>query len=141
MALGIMLGEGGEELVHGAANGGVGHRPVGHIDEGQVDAHPLGHRVVLMAQAEGLAYAPPHEHAVHGMAKPPFGHRDEEGHRCVGAPTAVGASHGAKWIGKARKFSTTGGEKLVDGAMGAEFLLLVEAETLHRLRFSPCCFR
>jgi len=72
-----------------------------------------------VVEAEGLAYAPTHEHAVYGVTQAFLGHGYEEGHRGVGAASAVAPCHYAERVAQTRKICPACAKELFYSAGGA----------------------
>lgn len=96
----IVLLQGFEDAAYGPFDRAVVHQAVAYIDKGKVDAASVGERVVLVVEAEGLACAPAHQHAVYGVVEALFWHGNEERHRGVGAAGVVASRHGTQRVGK-----------------------------------------
>lgn len=72
----IVLLQGFEDAAYGPFDRAVVHQAVAYIDKGKVDAASVGERVVLVVEAESLACAPAHQHAVYGVVEALLGYGD-----------------------------------------------------------------
>ena len=75
-----------EQALHGAVDGFVGLCGGGYVDECYVGACAFGHGEFGVSQAECLADAASHEHAVDCVAQAALGHYDDECKGGVAAP-------------------------------------------------------
>lgn len=86
-----------------------------------------------MIEAESLAGAAAHRHAVDGMTQTLLGYTYQKGYGGIGAALVIYARNGSQGIGKTRKLRSRRVEECIDGCGGAEFLFLIESELLQRI--------
>lgn len=129
----------GQQAIHGFGDAGVGTKPVGHIDESDIEGEggSVGRLKRATVKSICLTNASAHGDAVDGSAKTLFRDRHKYFDRSVGGkPVIIDDPDSAK--GKRNSAADIFcGEKSVDVSETAKLMALVERETLHYLAEEP----